>query len=219
MFWGYLKKVEKDLENFPPDEFPSLFERYENLLSAGLKNLSLSKEDLKKRSEFNFDSGNAANLEAGIAMLRVTEALRLRGFSEMRLVRPSQGQLSADIICTKNGHRVCCEVKAITKQSAGRKGLFLEDQFYVKLLEYICKARNQLEATASRLQCTVKIFVSVVNWFSQSIHLSEADYQQVVNRLEKDQDQQSLEGIDGVLFVTKMGQDFLFLNEEAHCVG
>jgi hypothetical protein len=83
------------------------------------------------------------------------------------------------------------------------------------VLEYICKARTQLEATSSRLQCTVKIFVSVVNWFSQSIHLTEDDYQHVVNKLEKDRDQQSLEGIDGVLFVTKMGQHYLFAKEQA----
>ena len=216
---GYLENVDEDLENFPPNEFPDLFQRYENVLSAGLQNLGISKEQLKKRSEFNFDSGNAANLEAGIAMLRVTEESRLRGSSDMRLVKPHKGQPSADLTCTKDGQRVCCEVKAITKQSAGRKGRFLEEQLYVKVLEYICKARTQLEATASQLQCTVKIFVSVVNWFSQSIHLTEDDYQHVVNKLEKDQDQQSLEGIDGVLFVTKMGQHYLFVKEEAKCIG
>ncbi len=40
---------------------------------------------LKGRSEFNFDSGDAQNLEGGIAILRVVEALRLKGFPNIRL--------------------------------------------------------------------------------------------------------------------------------------
>jgi hypothetical protein len=53
----------------------------------------------------------------------------------------------------------------------------------------------------------------VVNWFDQSIYLDESDYQQIVNRLERHGDVESLRSIDGLLFVTKMGQKFLFLNE------
>src|SRR5215470_10629603 len=88
---GYLKKVNSDPENFPPNEFPGLFQRYEDVFSSGLRNLGISKEELKRRSEFNFDSGNTVNLESGVAVLRVTEALRLRGFINTKLVNPPKG--------------------------------------------------------------------------------------------------------------------------------
>ena len=63
------------------------------------------------------------------------------------------------------------------------------------------------------MQCEIAIFACVVNWFEQSIYLTQDDYQDVVNRLEQDQEQESLTDVDGVLFVTKLGQQFWFLNE------
>lgn len=214
---GYLSKGE-DPTNFPPDEFPALFDRYEKVFESALQVLDLTKEALRSRAEFNFDSGDAANLESGIAMLRVVEALRLENFCNIALVKAAKNATGADLICEKNGQRVCLEVKAITKQSSGRSELFFEDQLYEKILESIPKARAQLEATATDLRCAVKIFVCVVNWFEQSIYLNQNDYQHIVNRLERDQDQESLKGVDGVLFVTKMGQQFLFLNESGKCI-
>jgi hypothetical protein len=211
---GYLSKRE-DADNFPPDEFPDLFQRYEGIFARALQVLCLTREALKSRSEFNFDSGDAANLESGIGVLRVVEALHMGNFLNIALVAPKKNSPAADITCEKNGHRVCCEVKAITKQSSGRSGLFFADQLYEKILENIPKARTQLDATAAELQCAIRIFVCVVNWFAQSIYLDQVDYQHIVNRLEKDQNQESLNGIDGVLFVTKMGQRFCFLNERA----
>jgi hypothetical protein len=148
----------------------------------------------------------------------VVEALRLRKFTNIALVKPKKDAAAADIFCEKNGHRVCCEVKAITKQSSGRKGLFMLDQLYEKILESVSKARTQLTATATKLQCGVTVFVCAVNWFSQSIYLNQDDYQHLVNRLEKDQARASLAGIDGVLFVTKMGLQYWFLNERAKCI-
>jgi len=96
--------------------------------------------------------------------------------------------------------------------------LFLLDQLYEKILESVSKAKTQLTATATEKQCGVTVFVCVVNWFSQSIYLNQDDYQHLVNRLEKDQDQASLVGIDSVLFVTKMGLEHWFLNERAKCI-
>jgi hypothetical protein len=58
----------------------------------------------------------------------------------------------------------------------------------------------------------------VVNWFAQSIYLGQDDFQYVVNKLEKDQEQESLVGVDGVWFVTKMGQQFLFLSERGKSI-
>lgn len=209
---SYLSKRE-DPTNFPPAEGPALWDRYEKLFESALQALALPKESLKGRPEFNFDSGNAANLESGIAVLRVVLALQAEKFVNVTLVTPRKNAPGADLTCERNGQRVCLEVKAITKQSSGRSGLFFENQLYEKILESISKARAQLETTAKEPQCTMRIFVCVVNWFAQSVYLNRQGYQKIVNRLERDGEQRHLAGVDGVLFVTKMGQQFLFLNE------
>jgi hypothetical protein len=90
----------------------------------------------------------------------------------------------------------------------------LEGQLYEKILEHIGKARKELPATAAEQNCSVTIYACVINWFEQFIYLSQDRYQQIVNWLERDKDQESLIGIDGVLFVTKMGWTVLFLNRE-----
>ena len=59
----------------------------------------------------------------------------------------------------------------------------------------------------------MKIFVSVFNWIDQSVQLDESDFNKVANRLKESGDIVSVDNIDGVLFITKMGNDFLFLNE------
>ena len=210
---GYLSKNRSDLANFPDHEFPAGFERYERVFECVLQVLGLSKEALKSKPEFNFDSGDAANLEGGVAVLRVIEALRIADVVNIALVRPKKNSRGADITGEKCGQRVCLEVKTITKQSSGREGLFLEEQLYEKILESIPSAKQQLGATAAELHCAVKIYVCVVNWFPQSIHLALDDLQQIVDRLERDGDQESLKGIDGVWFIMGMGTRFLFLNE------
>ncbi len=215
---AYLSTNNKDLINFPPDEFPGLLQRYEAIFENALSILCMRKETLKARSEFNFDSGDALNLEGGLAILRVVAALNRERFGNITLVRPSKNARGADLTCEKNGYRVCCEVKTITKQSQGRKDHYFADQLYEKMLESIDKARDQLDATACELGCSIKLLVYVVNWFAHSIYLDKTDYQYITNRLEQDQDQRSLVGIDGVFFVTKMGQCFLFLNEHAKCI-
>jgi hypothetical protein len=212
-FIGKYLSVREDPTNFPADQFPDIFRRYENLFASALETLAVTNEALKRRSEFNFDSGDANNLESGIATLRVVEALRLAKFQSICLIVPKKNSPAADIVCEKNQIRVCCEVKAITKQSGGRDGLFFADQLYEKILENISRARTQLKSTASEMHCEIAIFACVVNWFEQSIYLTQDDYQDVVNRLERDREQESLTGVDGVLFVTKLGQQFWFLNE------
>jgi hypothetical protein len=212
-FIGKYLSFREDPTNFSADQFPDIFRRYETLFASALETLAVRKEALKRRSDFNFDSGDANNLESGIATLRVVETLRLAKFQNIRLVVPQKNSPAADIVCEKNQIRACWEVKAITKQSGGRDGLFFADQLYEKILENISRARAQLKSTASEMQCETAIFACVVNWFEQSIYLTQDDYQDVVNRLEQDQEQESLTGVDGVLFVTKLGQQFWFLNE------
>ncbi len=209
---GYLSK-KTDPDNFPADQYPALFDRYEQLFQRGLTTLGLSKEALRRRSEFHFDSGDAGNLESGIALLRVVQLLHLLHFQNIALVIPPTNASGADLTCEKNGEKVCLEVKAITKQSSGRPDQFMEDQLYHKVVDNISKAASQLEATAAQMQCTVKIFACVVNWFDQSIYLNQDDYQSIVNKLERNEEQESLTGIDGVWFVAKFGNHTLFVNE------
>jgi hypothetical protein len=211
---GYLSARE-DPTNFPSDEFPGLLDLYEGIFKSALDTLALSKDALRSREEFDFDSGDGANLESAIGVLRTVETLRQMKFLEIELLKPP----GADIVCEKDGQRVCCEVKTITKQSTGRSGFFFADQLYEKIMENLAKVRMQLSQSAAQLQCTVTMFACVSNWFDQAIYLGEDSYQYVVNRLEKDQLEgddnflESLKGIDGVLFVTKFGNRYLFLNE------
>jgi hypothetical protein len=211
-FSGYLSRGE-DATNFPPNQGVVLFERYENLLTLGLAALGLTKEALRSRSEFNFDSGDAANLESGMGILRTARALELKGFVNIAIVNPEAGKQGADLVCEKNGRRVCLEVKTITKQSRGRSGFFLEDQLYEKAREFATKAAAQLKTSAATLDCEIKIIAYVVNWFEQTIYLTDSEYQVIVNKLEEHGEVRSLDGIDGVWFIMKMGNDHLFLNE------
>jgi hypothetical protein len=212
---GYLSKRD-DPANFPSREFPEILDRYESLFGSALVALRLSKEAIRKRPEFNFDSGDAGNLESAIAVLRAVEALRLAGFRNVTLLNPP----GADILCERNGQAVCCEVKAITKQSRGQEGRFFEDQLYMKIKGHIGKVRTQLESASKERQCDLTMYICVVNWFDQSIYLGQQSYQELVNRLEKERredntDEESLKGIDAAFFVLKMGNYFWFVNERA----
>jgi hypothetical protein len=214
---GHLSKGPDPL-NFPPTRFPEALDNYEQTFACALHDLGLTKEALKSRPEFDFDSGNPANLESGIGTLRIVRALRLAAFHNIALVRPAKNAPSADITCEQNGVRVCLEVKTVTKQSCGRTGVFLEEQLYEKMLESISKARAQLDATAAELQCPVKIFACAVNWFDQSIFLSRDDYHHIVSRLERDRDEKRLKGVDGVLLVIESGERLWFLKDSGKCI-
>jgi hypothetical protein len=217
---GYLANRE-DPTNFPPDECPGILERYEEVFRSALDTLKLEKQVLKSRSEFDFSHATPANLESAIAVLRAVTALRKQQFSGIALLDPP----GADLKCERDGRTVCCEVKSITKQSSPRKGFFIADQLYEKILENIGHARKQLEATASKLGRAVTMFVCVSNWFDQAIYLTEQDYQYIVNRLEKDKLEgednylESLKSIDAVFFVTKLGGVFWFVSDALRASG
>jgi hypothetical protein len=210
---GYLSTGD-DPKNFPSDGFPDVLGRYERTFSVALDILGVAREVLRGRAEFKFDSGDAANLESGIAILRVVEFFHLARFRDISLVRPSKYTPSADLICTQNGARICCEVKAVTKQSKGRPG-YLENQLYDKVSECVPKARKQLKATAAEFRCDVKVLVCVVNWLTHSLCLYQNDYLRIFRRLKCEQ---QLDGIDGVLFVTKMGVPYWFPDDPKKCL-
>lgn len=69
--------------------------------------------------------------------------------------------------------------------------------------------------SASNLKCDLTIYTCVVNWLPQTVFLDQDDYQNVVNRLEQHEDEQSLQGVDGVWFILKNGTLRAFLNERA----
>jgi hypothetical protein len=213
---GYLSNND-DPTNFPPDQLAQVLDRYEKLFESALRHLGVTKEALRAKSAFKFDSGDAANLEGGVAILRTVELLHQHGFLNIRIIAEAN-EPRADLLCERDRYKVCLEVKAITKQSSGRPGCFFEEQLYEKILESVNRARKQLVATGAALQCDLTILVCVVNWFAQSIYLCEADYQKIVNKLERDQDQESLAGIDAVVLITSAGKSFCFLNERGKCI-
>jgi len=134
------------------------------------------------------------------------------------LIKPPKNAGGADIVSEKAGKKICFEVKALTKQSTGGSGKFFEQQLYDKVFDLIGTAKKQLMLSAAELKCDLRIVVFVVNWFSQSIYLAELDYFDIVKRLAKEQDHSQLTGIDGVLFVTSAGTQFLFLEEAAKSI-
>lgn len=213
-FSEYLANREDPI-NFPPDQWPGVLQRYEEVFRLALNTLKLEQEALKRKSEFEFRHATPANLESAIAVLRAVSALQMQQFSAITLLDPP----GADLRCERDGRTVCCEVKSITKHSTPREGFFFADQLYEKILESISHAREQLQLTAARLKC-VTMFVCVSNWFDQAIYLSQQDYQYVVNRLEKDKLEgednylESLRGIDAVFFVTKLGQVTWFVSDQ-----
>jgi hypothetical protein len=123
---------------------------------------------------------DAKNLEAGVGVLRAVQALHVLG---VFLYQTSLASGRRHLLREKR-QRVCCEVKTITKQGAGRRGFSLENSVFEKLAETLPKARKQLEATAKKLQCQVKILVYVMNWLEHSIVLDQDSYQKIVNKLE-----------------------------------
>jgi hypothetical protein len=63
----------RDPINFPPAELPRVLEQYEQVFSSALDALGLSKESLKRRSEFDFGDATPANLESGIARCQLCD--------------------------------------------------------------------------------------------------------------------------------------------------
>jgi hypothetical protein len=211
---GYISKKPADLENFPTDQFPAAFDRYEKLFGSALNVLGLSRQALKKKAQFNFDSGNAANLKGGVAILRVVEALFIKRFSNVIMVELTQESKNVGIVAEKDNQKVCFEIRTITKQSGDQK-----ESFRVGLRS----ARRQLERMTEQLHCTVKILVCVVNWFERFTYIGQDSLQYMLNKLQPDgldgiEAQESLKGVDGVWFVMNMGHRFLVLNEPGKLV-
>jgi hypothetical protein len=60
---GYLQNL-TDEDNFPSGTGGAVFDRYEVVFGKVLEVLETTKEYLRLKEEFNFDSGNASKLEA-----------------------------------------------------------------------------------------------------------------------------------------------------------
>lgn len=93
---GHLNKVADEC-NFPSGPGEAVFDRYEVVFGQALEVLQLTKESLRAKLEFNFDSGDSSKLEAGIATLRVVNALRLMGNTKITLIKLPKNAGGADI--------------------------------------------------------------------------------------------------------------------------
>jgi|CZKK01.1.fsa_nt_gi hypothetical protein len=60
-----------------------------------------------------------------------------------------------------------------------------------------------------------RVFVCVVNWLTHSVCLYQNDYLRIFRRLKLEQ---QLDGIDRVLFLTKMGVPYWFPDDPAKCL-
>ena len=118
----------------------------------------MTKEALRARSEFNFDSGDPNNLESAIGVLRAAIHLGQAKFSDITLLKSKRNSPGADLTAKKTGHKICFEVKTISKGGKGGDGEFFEQQLYEKIRSNIGRAREQLKATALQLNCDLTIY-------------------------------------------------------------
>jgi hypothetical protein len=217
---GYFAKHENLAD--PADK---IFAQYELVLGEALSVLNVTKEALRAKPEFNFDSCDAKGVESGVAVLRVVNALQKKNFQNTTLLK-SKATTGADIISEKNGLRVCFEVKTITKQSSGRPGYYLEGQLAEKIREHASKARTQLKATAAELKCDLTIYTVVVNWLEHTMVLpDDAELCRIINELHHDPSLGEIDGmpigfgdIDGVLIVDAAGLQHWCLETRARAI-
>ena len=163
-----------------PDQMAGL----EQLFSRTMETFGLSKEDLKRKAEFNFDVYDIRNFESVRAVFRFANALSEVGFTNFVLI-VAQGL--ADFMATRGGQRWFVEVKALVLQTkpqefeiAGKIGTFTVDKFqpesrntadYVENVSrllarrHVPDARQQLLRTVEKMGAGKKMAAIVVNLF------------------------------------------------------
>ncbi|MDA2912477.1 hypothetical protein MYX77_00695 [Acidobacteriia bacterium AH_259_A11_L15] len=185
-----------------------LIREFEALISSSLQALGLSKEELKKSSEFNFECYNPTNLESFFGVLRAAIFLHEKGYTDLKLLKRAS---CADILCRFHGRWVCLEVKTLTYDRRGGRGLWLGDQVGDKLKDILPSARRQLSKARVDYACPETILAVVVNWLEQSAVLQQEDYQEIVDKLESGTPNlNQLEGLDHIVFITYFGQAYPF---------
>ncbi len=149
-----------------------------------METFGLSKEDLKRKAEFNFDVYDIRNFESVRAVFRFANALSEVGFTNFVLI-VAQGL--ADFMATRGGQRWFVEVKALVLQTkpqefeiAGKIGTFTVDKFqpesrntadYVENVSrllarrHVPDARQQLLRTVEKMGAGKKMAAIVVNLF------------------------------------------------------
>ena len=202
------KEIEDDLAEEPdlsllghfdkPDQMGGLQE----LFVRTMKTFGLSKEELKAKSEFNFDVYDMEGFESVRAVFRVANALSEEGFTQFRFLG---GTGLADLGAATNGQQWFIEVKTVVLQTkpqviefGGKSETLIVDKFqpgsrniaeYVETVSkliagnHIQIARRQLLNTVKQLGAAKKMAAIAVNLFAAPFFLDCENLEEVVARL------------------------------------
>lgn len=195
----------------------------EGFFEKGLKILGKSKEELRARSEFNFDKYNPQNFESARAVLRIAIALSQNGFTNIRLI---DGDGLADLRAEGGGETWFIEVKTLILQLKveefdfeGKKFRLEVDKFQPEssnVAEYVDtfsrwvadrvqKGRSQLQATKAKLGPGKTMIAVVANWFNADYFLDEESVRGAWARLQgafEGWEKNYLDGIDAFAVLT-----------------
>lgn len=197
----------------------------ESMFARTMKTFGLSKEELKAKSDFNFDSYDMEGFEGVRGVFRVANALYDEGFKEFRFLG---GTGLADLGAAKNGQQWFIEVKTLVLQTkpqiiefGGKTETLIVDKFqpgsrniaqYVEIVtkliagNHIQKARSQLLNTADQLGPARKMAALVVNLFAASFFLDCENLKEVAERLRGKRanwEVDYLSDIDSLAFLTE----------------
>jgi len=85
----------------------------------------------------------------------------------------------------------------------------MEEQRYDKVRQHASKSGQTIARSLIVLQCAVTILVYSSTGSRSPFHLVRSDYQEIVEKLKRDGEIESLHGIGGVCFI-KEGSGFPF---------
>jgi hypothetical protein len=122
---GYLKANPNDADNFPPDQFPEGFQRYEILFHDALFHLKITKDAFRAIEQFNFDSGDANNLESAIGVLRAAIHLGQAKYSEIALIKSKRQSLGADLTARRTTTRCVSKLRPLRSKAKAERVTFL----------------------------------------------------------------------------------------------
>lgn len=158
---------------------PTEMQKLERIFQRGMEAFALSKEELRARSEFNFDASlNKENFEAFRGVLRAGAALKQGCYFEtLELVK---GHKPGDVLCRRDGNISAMEVKTWVYMGTDWIGGNLSPQKEKKRRqlvqklqdEWIPKAKTQLHTLATNHNCSSRILMVVLNrdiinwWFT-----------------------------------------------------
>jgi hypothetical protein len=195
----------------------------EDLFDQTMKTFRLEKEQLKTKSEFNFDTYDQRGFESVRGVFRFSNAAAEKGFTDFAFVA---GEGLADLEAKKDGERWFIEVKTLVVQLKERTinvgsgtEVLVVDKFqpdsnkisdYVEIVSrqiaanLVGKARNQLSNTVKQKGEAKKMIALVINLFGADflgVENLKAIHARLGGRLEG-WELDYLEGVDALAFLT-----------------